>query len=62
MRLATLGCWWSGRAFPKEQPCWSGIRNELEGLALDAERNRGLDVEATEYARLAALANAQIAY
>ena len=51
MRLWTMGCWWTSRAFPKESPTWSGIVNELGALALFAEQRGDMD-EARELARL----------
>ena len=51
MRLATMGCWWTSRAYPKSQPVWSGIANELYVLALSAEDRGDMD-EAREMSRL----------
>lgn len=56
MQTATMACWWHSRAFPKDGPEWTGIRNELEVLALHAERRDDM-AEAHEYARLARIAN-----
>ena len=52
MRDATMACWWSSSAFPKSRPTWSGIRGELEALALGAEAREDMD-EAREMMRLA---------
>ena len=69
MQSATMGCWWPqriGRQPVFEDTCWSGIRNELELLAKQAEEraqfNGWANDEAEELARLAALAGAQIVY
>ena len=52
MRDATMACWWTDRAFPKNRPVWSGIRGELEAMALGAEY-RDDAIEARELMRLA---------
>ena len=57
MKDATMGCWWSNRAFPKEQPVWSGIANELYALCIGSEYRDDM-AEAREFSRLAHLADA----
>ena len=63
MRYATMACWWPSRAHPG-QPVWSGIRNELELLAKQAEIRadwRGEPhAEAYELSRLAGLVSMKI--
>ena len=51
MKLATMACWWTSKLYPKEQPVWSGIVNELAVMSLFAEQRGDMD-EARELARL----------